>query len=83
MSTDQLELLINLHGSREVSVRLINSRINKFCGLDMNDLPDTSKLCDVVDELQELLDSKNYSIDEIRSILNNIDMSFIEDMVFG
>ena len=52
MSTDQLELLINLHGSREVSVRLINSRINRFCGLDMSDLPDTSELCDTIDELQ-------------------------------
>ena len=83
MSTDQLELLINLHGSREVSIRLINSRINKFVGLDMNDLPDTSELCDVIDELQELLDSKSYSIEEIKNVLDNINMSFIEEMVFG
>jgi hypothetical protein len=83
MSTDQLQLLINLHGSREVSIRLINSRLNKFVGLDMNDLPDTSELCDVIDELQEVLDSKTFSIDEIKDVLNNIDMEFIQDMVFG
>ena len=83
MSTDQLELLINLHGSREVSIRLINSRINKFCGLDMNDLPDTSELCDTIDELQELLETKNYTIEDIRNVLDTINMDFIEEMVFG
>ncbi len=83
MSTEQLELMINLHGSREISIRLINSRINKFVGLDMNDLPDTSELCDVIDELEELLDSKTYTIEEIKNVLDNINMDFIQDMVFG
>ena len=83
MNTDQLELLINLHGSREVSIRLINSRINKFCGLDMNDLPDTSELSDVIDELDEELESKSYTIESIKNILDTINMNFIEEMVFG
>ena len=83
MTIEQLESLVNLHGSREMSNRLINSRINKIVGLDMNDLPDTSELCDVIDELDELLQSKNYSIQEIKNVLDNIDMEFIQDMVFG
>jgi hypothetical protein len=83
MSTEQLQLLINLHGSREVSNRLVNSRINKIVGLDMNDLPDTSELCDVIDELDELLQSKNYSIQEIKDVLDTINIDFIQEMVLG
>lgn len=83
MTTEQLELLINLHGSREVSNRLVNLRINRIVGLDMNDLPDTSELCDVVDELDELLQSKDYTLENIKNILDGINMEFIQDMVFG
>ena len=83
MTTEQLQLLINLHGSREVSNRLVNLRINRIVGLDMNDLPDTSELCDVVDELDELLQSKDYTLENIKNILDGINMEFIQDMVFG
>ena len=83
MTTEKLQLLINLHGSREVSNRLVNSRINRIVGLDMNDLPDTSDLCDIVDELDELLQSKDYTLENIKNILDGINMEFIQDMVFG
>jgi len=80
MTKEQLDLLVNLHGSREVSNRLVNSRINRIVGLDMNDLPDTSDLCDIVDEL---LQSKDYTLENIKNILDGINMEFIQDMVFG
>ena len=83
MTTEQLQLEVNLHGSREVSNRLVNSRINRIVGLDMNDLPDTSDLCDIVDELDELLQSKDYTLENIKNILDGINMEFIQDMVFG
>ena len=83
MTTEKLQSLINLHGSREVSNRLVNSRINRIVGLDMNDLPDTSDLCDIVDELDELLQSKDYTLESIKNILDGINMEFIQDMVFG
>ena len=83
MTKEQLDLLVNLHGSREVSNRLVNSRINRVVGLDMNDLPDTSDLCDIVDELDELLQSKDYTLENIKNILDGINMEFIQDMVFG
>ena len=83
MTKEQLDLLVNLHGSREVSNRLVNSRINRIVGLDMNDLPDTSDLCDIVDELDELLQSKDYTLENVKNILDGIDMEFIQDMVFG
>jgi hypothetical protein len=83
MTKEQLDSLVNLHGSRVMSNRLINSRINKIVGLDMNDLPDTSELCDVIDEIDELLQSKDYTIEDIKNVLDNINIDFIEDMVFG
>ena len=83
MTKEQLDLLVNLHGSREVSNRLVNSRINRIVGLDMNDLPDTSDLCDIVDELDELLQSKDYTLENVKNILDGINMEFIQDMVFG
>ena len=49
----------------------------------MNDLPDTSDLCDIVDELDELLQSKDYTLESIKNILDGINMEFIQDMVFG
>jgi molybdopterin converting factor small subunit len=83
MTKEQLNSLVNLHGSRVMSNRLINSKINQIVGLDMNDLPDTSELCDVIDELDELLQSKDYTIEDIRNVLNNINIEFIQEMVFG
>jgi hypothetical protein len=83
MTKEQLESLVNLHGSRVMSNRLINSKINQIVGLDMNDLPDTSELCDVIDELDELLQSKDYTIEDIRNVLNSINIEFIQEMVFG
>jgi hypothetical protein len=86
MKNEQLEKLqnqVNEFGSREVSRKLVNSRIYRVIGLDMMDLPDTSELCDVVDELDELLNSKDYTIEDIRSVLDTIDFEFIENMVLG
>ena len=83
MTTEQLQLEVNLHGSRVISNRLVNSRINRIVGLDMNDLPDTSDLCDIVDELDELLQSKDYTLENVKNILDGINMEFIQDMVFG
>jgi hypothetical protein len=83
MTKEQLNSLVNLHGSRVISNRLTNSKINQIVGLDMNDLPDTSELCDVIDELDELLQSKDYTIEDIRNVLNSINIEFIQEMVFG
>ena len=86
MKNEQLEKLqnqVNEFGSREVSRKLVNSRIYRVIGLDMMDLPDTSEICDVVDELDELLNSKDYTIEDIRSVLDTIDFEFIENMVLG
>lgn len=79
----ELQNRVNEIGSREVSRKLVNSRIYRIIGIDMMDLPDTSELCDVVDELEGLLDSKDYTIEDIGSILNSIDFEFIENMVLG
>jgi hypothetical protein len=86
MKDEQLEKLqnqVNELGSREVSRKLVNLRIHRILGIDMMDLPDTYELCNVVDELQELLDSKDYTIENIRSVLDTIDFEFIENMVLG
>jgi len=83
MTKEQLDSLVSLHGSRVMSNRLINSKINQIVGLDMNDLPDTSELCDVIDEIDELLQSKDYTIEDIRNVLNDINIEFIQEMVFG
>jgi hypothetical protein len=86
MKNEQLEKLqnqVNELGSREVSRKLVNSRIYRVIGLDMMDLPDTYELCNVVDELEELLNSKDYTIEDIRSVLDTIDFEFIENMVLG
>ena len=79
----ELQNRVNEIGSREVSRKLVNSRIYRILGIDMMDLPDTSELCDVVDELEGLLDSKDYTIEDISSVLNSIDFEFIENMVLG
>ena len=79
----ELQSKIDEIGSREVSRKLVNSRIYRILGVDMMDLPDTSELCDVIDELEGLLDSKDYTIEDIGSVLNTIDFEFIENMVLG
>ena len=82
MTNDKLDSLIAQHGARKVAIKLVNSKIMNSIGLTMSDLPDTSELCDVIDELEELFDS-NYTVQDIKSILDTIDMQFIEDMIYG
>jgi hypothetical protein len=45
------------HGAHKTARAIINKRIMKICGLGLSDLPDTPELCDLSDELADLIEA--------------------------
>jgi hypothetical protein len=44
-----------IYSYREVARKLLNAIISKRTGLSLEDLPDSSILCDAIDEIEDLL----------------------------
>ena len=72
----------NKYGARKTAIKLVDYRIFKIIGLMTSDLPDTSDLCNIYDELESLIeDGFDDNKDAIKDILSEIDLSFIENQM--
>jgi hypothetical protein len=78
-------------GFRAAAIEIVNKRIAYLSGggLSREDLPDTSSLCDIIDEIEEVLvaDKGKDMLEEsskkaIESLLEDIDINFLGDMIF-
>jgi len=76
----KLAQYIETHGTRAAAVKLLDNRVFKILGLSVHDLPETSELVEVYDEIENVLlnDDEEYGIPKIKSILQGIDQEFIE-----
>lgn len=48
-------MIITPENARQLAKILISKRLVVVCGLGIDDVPDTAQLCEIVDELEELL----------------------------
>lgn len=72
----------NKYGARKTAIKLVDYRIFNIIGLMTSDLPDTSELCNIYDELEDLIeDGYEANKDSIKEILQDIDLSFIENQM--
>lgn len=52
-------MIITPENARQLAKILISKRLVVVCGLGIDDVPDTAQLCEIVDELEELLMTVN------------------------
>lgn len=86
-----LEQFAEVHGSRKAARALINRELEKMiCGMGLNDLPDTSELCDLIDELEGVIESNKGQLmmpevqNEIKEMLKDaINDDTIESLILG
>ena len=73
---------IATHGEEKTALKLIDKRIERIFGLSIFDLPDTSELAELVEELTDMLRYGD-PFDEvsIKAFLLQIDIEFIERIV--
>ena len=83
MSVEKLKQKVTELGSRKVSEQLVNQKVMSVCMLSMDDLPDSSDLWDVVDEIESILDSEDYTLEDIKGQLEVIDMDLIQDLIYS
>jgi hypothetical protein len=78
-------------GFRAAAIEIVNKRIAYLSGggLSREDLPDTASLCDIIDQIEEVLaaDKGKDMLEEsskkvIESLLEDIDLNFLGDMIF-
>lgn len=84
MKEETLKQYIEKHGARKTAMKLVSDRIFIHSGLTVRDLPDTSELCSMYDEIEQLLD--DYTKDDLKSIvsiLDEIDYDFVNNLIYS
>jgi hypothetical protein len=78
-----IEQLIDKHGARQVAKMLINARIKNLThGLvTIADLDD--RICELVDELEEVLKADLIDDNTIKSILDDINDDFLIENIYA
>jgi len=71
------------HGVEKTAFKLIDNRVVDILGISIYDLPDTSEVADLVEELADILHDNPNDKESIKYILNQIDFEFIERIVYG
>ena len=62
----KLQEFLNENGARQTAEKLVDSRIIRITGLSMHDLPDSSELWDIVDQIEEELSEEDYNPNKIK-----------------
>lgn len=70
--------------NREKARDLINGKVFSVMGISLDDLPDTYRLCNMLDDIQEILDDEldTDRQERINEILDEIDEDFIKYEIF-
>jgi hypothetical protein len=71
------------HGEEKTAFKLIDKRVTSILGLSILDLPDTSEVAEILEELTDQLHDDPNDKESIKYILNQIDIEFIEQIIYG
>ena len=77
-----VEKMIQRDGNlRQTAKNILDLKLISICGLSSDDLPDTCEIADIIDNIEAaLLDGINQ--DDIKHELSQIDIEFIESIVY-
>jgi hypothetical protein len=78
----KVQEFLAINGARVTAEKLVNMRIQFVMGLNMADLPDSTQLWDIVEEIEAELNEDNEGVDmgRIREALQDITPEFIEEI---
>jgi hypothetical protein len=76
----KLQDYLKANGTRKTAEKLVDNRIFKITGLSMHDLPDSTELWDLVEELREIFKNDDFDIQEVKNILREITPEYIEEI---
>jgi DNA gyrase/topoisomerase IV subunit A len=76
----KLQEFLNENGSRKTAEKLMEMRIFKITGLNIQDLPDRTEIWDIVDEIESLLEEQDFDLKTIKSLLSEVTFEFIEEI---
>jgi hypothetical protein len=78
----KVQEFLAINGARVTAEKLVNMRIQFVMGLSMADLPDSTQLWDIVEEIEAELNEDNEGVDmgRIREALQDITPEFIEEI---
>jgi hypothetical protein len=78
----KVQEFLKLNGARKTAEKLVNMRVQFVMGLNMADLPDSTQLWDIVEEIEAELNEDNEGVDmgRIREALQDITPEFIEEI---
>jgi DNA gyrase/topoisomerase IV subunit A len=76
----KLQEFLNANGSRKTAEKLMEMRIFKITGLNIQDLPDRTEIWDIVDEIESLLEEQDFDLKTIKSLLSEVTFEFIEEI---
>ena len=71
------------HGEEKTAYKLIDNQVVRIFGLGLSNLPDTCELADIIEELADQLRDNPTDKASIKSILMQIDIEFIEQIIYG
>ncbi len=75
----KLKEFLDVNGSRANAEKLVNLRLLNVVSLEISDLPDRTELWDIVEEIEEILNTK-IDIDQIKNTLKVITIEYIEEL---
>jgi len=73
---------LQINGARKTAEKLVNIRLLNVCGMDIDTLPDSSNLWDIVEELEKILQDEKYKQGDIKNILKEITFELIEEIAY-
>jgi hypothetical protein len=71
------------HGEEKTAFKLIDKRIESILGLSILDLPDTSEVADILEELADQLHDNPTDKESIKAILHSVNIDFIHLLIYG
>ena len=71
------------HGEEKTAYKLIDNQVKRVFYLGLSDLPDTCEVADIVQELADQLADNPTDKESIKSILMQVNMEFIENIILG
>jgi len=73
---------IKKNGERKTAIKLVSDTIYIHCGMVTSELPETEQLCNMYDEIEELLKIPIIvNSRKIRKILDSINFDFVENLI--
>jgi len=70
------------NGARQTAIKLVNMRLSKIVGLSIEDLPDSTILWDIVQDIEEELHEEDYNPNRIKESLQDITFELIEEICY-